>query len=182
MEGNRLRDFAVSIIRVLDSLSYNLKRVIFNVSRNPRRCESKCAISLMISSNPVVQVSGRRHSCGQFSNILCCKILCICCRILLSAVGIASLGRLSSISVRRWHMRLWELNFFSSSDWVAISPSLCSSQGAWAKNSVIFPQPSAVRGPLGILGAKGFFPVSACARGAYFGAESPPCPFDASIV
>ena len=68
---------AVSIVRVLDNLSYIPKRVIFSVSRNPRHCDSNCAISLMISSNPVVWVSSRSYSCGQLSNMLCCKILCI---------------------------------------------------------------------------------------------------------
>ena len=121
---------AISIFSVFDNLSYISKRVLFSVNRNTRRCDSNCAISLMISSNPAVQVSVRNHSCGQLSSMLFCRILCTCCRILLSVIGIASVSSLSSISVRRRHMRLWEFRCFSSSDWVAISPSLCSSQGA----------------------------------------------------
>ena len=122
----------ISNFGVLDNLSYISKRVLFSVNRNPRRCNSNCAISLMISSNPAVQVSGRNHSCGQLSRMLFCRILCNCCRILLrlSAVGIASNGSFSSITVRRRHMRLWEFRCFSSSDWVVINLSLCSTQGA----------------------------------------------------
>jgi len=121
---------AISVFCVLDNLSCISKRVLFSVNRNPRRFDSNCAISLMISSNPAVQVSSRSHSCGQLRSMLFCRILCTCCRILLSAVRIALVGSLSSNSVRQQHMRLWEFRCFSSSDWVAISPSLCSSQGA----------------------------------------------------
>ena len=42
--------------------------------------------------------------------------LCICNRILLSAVGISSSGRLSNFSVRRWHTRLWVFKKFPTSD------------------------------------------------------------------
>jgi len=83
---------AISIFSVVDNLSCICKRVLFSVNRNPRRCDSNCAISLMISSNPAVQVSGRSHSCGQLSSMLFCRILCNCCRILLSAIGTSSLG------------------------------------------------------------------------------------------
>jgi len=168
---------AFSIFGVLENLSCISKRVLFSGNRNPRRCDSNCAISLMISSNPGVQVSSRSPSCGQLSSMLFCWILCTCCRILLSAIGITSVGSLSSISVRRRHMRLWEFRCFPRSDWVAIGPSFCSSHGARAKNSAILPQPSAVRGPLGILVVMGFLPISAYARGAYLGMVSPSCPF-----
>jgi len=142
---------------VLDNLSCISKRAFLSVNRNPRRCDSNCAISLMMSSNPAVQVSGRSHSCGQLGNMVLYRILCVCCRILLSAVGIASVGRFSSITVRQKHMKLWDFRCFSSSGWVVISPSLCSSQGACDRNSASLPQPSAVRGPLGFPVIMGFF-------------------------
>ena len=93
----------ISVSRVLDRLLFNPKRVIFNLCRNPKRCDSNCATSLMMSSNPVIFVAGRTHSCGQSRSTLDCMFLSICNRILLSVVGIASLGRLSNFSVRRWH-------------------------------------------------------------------------------
>ena len=163
---------AISVFCVLDNLSCISERVLFSVNRNRRRCDSNCAISLMISSNPAVQVSCRSPACGQLSRMLFCRILCTCCRILLSAVGIASVGSLFIISVRRQHMRLWKFRCFSNPDWVAIGLSLCSR----AKIFAILPQPSAVSCPLGIPVAMGFLPISACASGAHHGTVSPSCP------
>ena len=157
----------ISVSRVLDRLSFNPKRVIFNLCRNPKRCDSNCATSLMMSSNPVIFVAGRTHSCGQSRSTLDCMFLSICNRILLSVVGIASLGRLSNFSVRRWHTRLWVFKRFPTSDWVVISPSLYFSQGACARNSAIFAKPSTMYGPLGISGFRSSSFTSADVRGAW---------------
>ena len=56
-----------------------------------------------------------------------------------------------------------------------ISPSLCSSQGACARNSANFPQLFAVSGPVGFTGIMVICPVFSCVRGIYPCPVSPPC-------
>jgi len=62
-------------------------------------------------------------------------VLCSRWSFVASAVGMASIGRFSSICIKRWQMELCEFRCCSIPSWVAPRPVLFSPQGVWAKNS-----------------------------------------------
>lgn len=61
----------------VNSLSCVFNKVFLSVNRNLRRCDSNCAISLMISLNPAEQVSSQSHSCGHAGSMLLCKFCAV---------------------------------------------------------------------------------------------------------
>jgi len=91
-------------------------------------------------------------------------------------VGMVSSGRFSSISVRLGHVRLWDFICFPSSGWVVIHPSLCSSQGACARNSANSPQPFNATGRVRFLAIMVIFPALSCAHGTWPCLVSHLCP------